>query len=1085
MKKNGIGRGPETIRRWVAGALPILVLAMVSQAAPWQGRTPAGKPAVRKLRYNQDIRPILAENCFPCHGPDSAARKANLRLDRFADAVADHDGRAAIVPGDVLRSEMVRRILKPENDPLRMPPVSGHKALTPEQKKTLLLWIDQGAEYEKHWSYIPPKRPALPVVKNTRWVRNSIDRFVLARLEAAGLTPAPEADRRTLARRLSLDLIGLPPDPVEVERFVADTSPNYYEKYVDKLLANPHWGEHRGRFWLDAARYGDTHGIHIDNFREIWAYRDWVIDAFNRNLPFDRFTIEQLAGDLLPKPTLNQLVATGFTRCNITTSEGGAIDEEYLVLYNRDRTETASQVWMGTTAGCAVCHDHKFDPLSQKEFYSLAAFFNNTTQRAMDGNVKDTPPIIPVPTEQDRPRYAALPAEIEAARAKRDERKTAAAPVFEAWKRGADSLSLAVSLPTDGMTVYLPLEEGKGSQVSGTAEASPVTAKASADPDWTEGIVSAKAFQKKPGSELKFPDLGDRDAGEPFSCAVWVKLAPNGGSGAILARMDESRDFRGWDLWIEGNRVGSHLIHKWPDDALKVVTREALTPGKWQHVVMTYDGGKKKESIRFYVDGVEKPTDPQSDTLKGTTKSTVPLAIGQRNTSAAVEGTGIQDVRLFRRVLTPEEVGRLTRGTPVAKTAALLARAREGTPLTEAEQADLFTYYLSNADPEYPALTANLNRLEEEKTRIEKRGTIAHIAVERKEPPVAYVLYRGEYDKRREQVKPETPTALPPMPADLPRNRLGFARWLLLPEHPLTARVTVNRYWQEVFGTGLVRSSGDFGIMGELPSHPELLDWLALEYRAIKWDTKRFFKMLVTSATYRQATVTTPVKRLKDPANRLLSRGPRFRMDAEMIRDYALAASGLLVPKLGGPSVRPYQPPGVWEAVAMPGSDTRDYKQDTGEKLYRRSMYTFWKRSAPPASMEIFNAPSREVCTMRRERTNTPLQALVTMNDVQFVEAARRLAERAVFLDGGDTDAERADFVARRLMARPLLPEEKTVVLKSLADLEAYYRLKPEEANRLIRFGESEPLPILPKTQLAAWTMIVNQLMNLDEVLNK
>jgi hypothetical protein len=1065
----------------------LLVAAMVSQAAPQKGKPPVTKPAVEpaKLHYNEDVLPILAENCFPCHGPDSAARKAGLRLDRFADATANRGGYAAIVPGDTVLSEMVRRILKPDNDAERMPPVVGHKALTDAEKKVLLTWIDQGAVYEPHWSYIPPKRSPLPPVKNTAWVRNPIDRFILAKLEAAGLSPSPEADRRTLARRVSLDLIGLPPDPQEVDQFVADPSANAYEKYVDKLLANPHLGEHRGRYWLDAARYADTNGIHFDNYREIWSYRDWVINAFNKNMPFDEFTIEQLAGDLLPHPTLEQKIATGFTRCNITTNEGGAIDEEYLVLYDRDRTETASQVWLGTTTGCAVCHDHKFDPISQKEFYSLAAFFNNTTQRAMDGNVKDTPPIMPVPMEQDQTRYAALPAEITAAQQARDARKIAAVTDFNNWTRTVDLSTFTVAVPNEGLIARLPLDEGKGRDVGGMFDNQPIKGIASADPDWTDGIAAARAFQKKPGSELKLAALGDRESNEPFSCAVWVKLAANNGGGAILGRMDEGNDYRGWDIWVEGNKVGTHLIHKWPSDALKVVSQEALTPGKWQHVVMTYDGGRKKESIHIYIDGVDKATDPQAESLQGTTKTTVPLAIGQRNTTSAMEGTGIQDIRLYRRALTADEAMRLAKGTPIARIAALLTRAKQGTTLTDAERADLMTFYLNNVDTEYPALAANVSKLEAEQAQILQRGTVAHVANEKPDPPMAYVLFRGEYDKRRDPVKPETPAALPPMPPDYPRNRLGFARWLFLPNHPLTARVTVNRYWQEIFGTGLVKTAGDFGVMGEWPSHPELLDWLAIEYRAMNWDTKRFFKMLVTSATYRQSAVVTPEKKRKDPANRLLSRGPRFRMDAEMVRDYALASSGLLVPKIGGPSVKPYQPDGVWEAVAIIGSNTRDYKRDDGENLYRRSMYTFWKRSAPPASMDIFNAPSREVCTMRRERTDTPLQALVTLNDIQFVEANRHLAERALFIEGGDTDTDRADFVAKQVLSRPLSPTELKIVLRSLADLKQYYHLKPDEADHLIHYGESKPIAVVPASDLAAWTMLVNQLMNLDEALNK
>jgi Protein of unknown function (DUF1553)./Protein of unknown function (DUF1549)./Planctomycete cytochrome C. len=1077
----------------LAGAMLLGVATLASQAAPPKVK-PSKKPAsaaapaaLPPLSYNRDVRPILAENCFACHGPDSAARKAGLRLDQFAAATAKRadGGRAAIVPGDPLASEVFHRIRRPAGDPLRMPPATGHQSLSPEQIAILTRWIGEGAQYEPHWSYIPPKRPAVPKVKNAAWVRNPIDAFVLARLEKAGLQPAPEADRRTLARRVSLDLTGLPPDPKDVEAFVADKSPNAYEKLVDKYLASPHWGEHRARYWLDAARYGDTHGIHIDNYREIWSYRDWVIQAFNRNQPFDRFTLEQLAGDLLPAPTLDQKIATGFTRCNITTSEGGAIDEEYRVLYARDRTETAAQVWLGSTAGCAVCHDHKFDPLSQKEFYALSAFFNNTTQPAMDGNVKDTPPVIPVPRPEDRPRFAALQKEVANVRKQADARKAGARAEFARWMEGAEAKALAQTIPVNGLRFRAPLAEGEGTTVAATQDGQPVAATVTGEPGWGDGHVAARAFVKKSGSVVEFPAAGDFENDQQFSVSVWVKLAQNNSGGAVVARMDDKNDFRGWDVWVEGNRIATHIIHKWPEDAVKVVTNETFKPGMWHHVCVTYGGARSKESIKVYVDGALKTTSPQADTLKGTIRTAVPLKIAQRHTTAAMEGTSVADVRLYDRALQADEVGRLAQAT---RASYLLAKGSE--TLTTAEKDELYAGWLTGVDASYRALTAKIAALQEEERQIRMRGTIAHIAQEKPEPAKAYVLFRGEYDKRREEVTPDTPAALPPMPANAPKNRLGLAQWLLLPEHPLTTRVTVNRFWQEVFGQGLVATAGDFGITGEMPSHPELLDWLAVEFRkpsrkgAQPWDVKGFFKMLVMSSTYRQAAVITPEKRAKDPGNVLLSRGPRFRMDAEMVRDYALAASGRLVPKIGGPSVRPYQPDGIWEAVTMPNSDTYAYKRDSGENLYRRSLYTFWKRSAPPASLEIFNAPSREVCTVRRERTNTPLQALVTMNDVQYVEAARFLAERAL-KEGGKTVTAQADFMARRVLARPLRPEEAQVVLKSVADMKAHYTAHPEDAKALITVGESKPDPALAPPTLAAWTMVANQLLNLDEVLNK
>ena len=1036
------------------------------------------KPAKPKLEYNRDIRPILAENCFACHGPDSAARKADLRLDRRDDAVKS----GAITPGKIAESALIDRVCSDDPDAV-MPPPKSLKKLTAAQKETLKQWIASGAEYQQHWSFLPPVRPAVPAFDDAKaraWIRNPIDAFIYAKLKAAGLEPALEADRRTLARRLSLDLIGLPPEPADVEAFVNDKSPDWYEKYVDKLMAMPQWGEHRARYWLDAARYGDTHGIHIDNYREIWAYREWVINAFNSNQKFDQFTIEQLAGDLLPNPTLDQKIATGFNRCNITTSEGGAINEEYLVLYARDRTETVNQVWMGLTAGCAVCHDHKFDPVSQRDFYSMTAFFNNTTQAAMDGNVQNTPPIIPVPRSEDRPRLDALAKEIAAAKAKLDARKTAAKADHKDWLKTAKPEDFKNSLPSAGLVFHAPLTEGTGNSTTFQVNGKDQLVKFKDGYDWSvESKSKQKAFTIRSGDTIELKDVGDFDRTQPFAISTWVQITKKNQNGAIVGRMDEGNGFRGWDLWIQNDRIGMHVINAFPQDAVKVVAKNPLPTAKWIHVTVAYDGTGKSGGIKVYYDGEPQETNVEADTLKSTTKTTVPLKFGQRNNSSRVNGIAIQDVRIYDRPVTAIDAKQLAGSQ---RTFEILSKPAD--KRVPQEEEELFTWWLVSQDKAYQEATAAVRKLTDEENGIRGRGTIAHIAVEKPTPPEAYILFRGDYDKRRDKVGPLTPKALPAFEESLPKNRLGFAKWLLKPDHPLTTRVTVNRFWQEVFGNGLVKTSGDFGISGELPSHPELLDWLAIEFREKGWDMKQFFKMIVTSATYRQSAAATKEKVEKDRENKLLSRGPRYRMDGEMIRDYTLAASGLLVKKIGGPSVKPYQPDGVWEAVAMPGSNTRDYKRDTGENLYRRSMYTFWKRSAPPASMEIFNAPNRETCTVRRERTNTPIQALVTLNDVQFVEAARTLAEKTL-KEGGKTSAERLDFIAKRLLARPFTADEAKIVEPIFSELHEHYKAKPEEAKKLIAFGESKADPTLDVAALAAYTMVVNQLLNLDEVLNK
>ena len=1036
--------------------------------------------AAESPSFNKDIRSILVENCFSCHGADSGSRKADLRLDQRDAAIES----GAIAPGDPDSSVMLDRIFSDDPEEV-MPPPSLKKVLTSEQKELLKRWIAEGAEYEPHWSFIPPQRPEPPAVKNETWVRNPIDRFVLARLEAEGLTPAAEADRRVLARRLALDITGLPPEPAVVDAFVADPHPDAYDRLVDTMLSSLEWGEHRGRHWLDYARYADTHGIHFDNYREMWTYRQWVVNAFNRNMPFDQFTILQLAGDLVsnhgpdatPDQILDNRIASGFNRCNMTTNEGGIIDEEYIVLYARDRTETTSAVWLGLTTGCAVCHDHKFDPFTQKEFYELSAFFNNTTQAARDGNIQDTPPILPVPKLEDRSRFAALEKELPSAKTAVESRKTAAKPEFESWIKAATPAIVAKSLPQDTPLVDLPLDEGQGSTtrvlLAGKQTELPLTPTTT----WQAGPNGMPAILLD-GKAGELAGSGDFEHDQAFSVTFWVRVPANDSSYAVISRMDDANAFRGWDVWVQGRRIAMHLVHSYPDDALKVVAKNQLKADTWTLVSVTYDGSGKAEGVKIYYDGKlqEKPQVENNKFKKNTIRTEVPLVIGGRAKGATAHAVGLTSLSLWGRSLSAGEIEGISRAQTIAEIVKLPAEERVQAGGT------LYSWWLATFDEPFKAATADVAKFDAEMAEIRKHGTVAHVMHEKAEMAKAFVLNRGEYDKRGDEVEANTPDVLPPLPDHLPKNRLGLAQWLLLQDHPLTSRVTVNRFWQEVFGTGLVRSSGDFGITGELPSHPELLDWLAIEFIESGWDVKKLFRLMVTSAAYRQSAAATPEKLTKDSANRLLSRGPRFRMDAEMVRDHALAASGLLVKQIGGPSVKPYQPDGVWEAVSM-GGNTNKYNRDKGENVYRRSMYWFWKRSAPPASLDIFNAPSRENCCVKRERTNTPLQALVTLNDPQFVEAARALADRALEI-GGETDESRIEFIAERLLARPFTADEMPIVKQSLADLMAWYKDHPDDAKQVIAVGDSKPRAADP-VLLASWTMLTNELMNLDEVLCK
>ena len=1044
-------------------------------ADPVATEAPLSAPSTaRKLEYNRDIRPIFAENCFACHGPDSAARKGDLRLDRAEDAIKS----GVLAPGKPAESDLIARLFE-TNAKKIMPPPASHKVLTPKQKQTLKDWIAQGAEYQLHWSFLAPKRAALPQVNTKGWVRNPMDQFILAGLETKGLRPAPEADRRTLARRLSLDLNGVPPDVLMVEAFVADTSADAYERFVDQLLAKPQWGEHRGRYWLDAARYADSHGIHFDNFREMWSYREWVVRAMNQNMPFNQFTLEQLAGDLLPEATLDQQIATGFNRCNITTSEGGAISEEYLVLYARDRTETTAQVFLGLTAGCAVCHDHKFDPISTKEFYSLSAFFNNTTQGAMDGNAKDTPPIIPVPKSEDREAWGKVVKDLAEARKVVLERKKEAQPRFDQWLASSKVEDLRQKLPTKGLALHAPFNEGKGTTVEVSVAGKKRTIEATGTAWVTEkGKTQKELSFPKPGG-IALADVGDFERDQKFSFGGWVFVPRGITYGAIFAKMEAAPGHRGWDLWFENGRFGSHIVSTWPNNAIKVIGKQSVNQGTWQHVFLTYDGSSKAAGVKLFVNGTSQELDTPSDSLNQSLHTKVPLRFARREVADSLTNIRLSDVRIYDRTLAIEEVAQLGK---LSKVIDLLAKDEKSRK--PEEKTELLEWWMGAMDAPSMEVAKRIENLDRQEKEIRARGTIAHIMVEKSMEAQAFILARGEYDKRKDPVVAGTPSVLHSMPKEFPKNRLGLARWILKEGNPLTDRVTVNRFWQEVFGTGIVRTTGDFGITGELPSHPELLDFLALDLRDKKYDIKAFFKMVVTSATYRQAAVTTKEKSEKDPANKLLSRGPRFRMDAEMIRDSVLASSGLLVQKVGGPSVKPYMPEGVWEAVAMIGSNTRDYRADTGENLYRRSMYTFWKRSAPPASMEIFNAPNRETCTVRRERTNTPLQALVTLNDVQFVEAARVLAQKAI-LEGGATDDGRLNLMTKRLFSRELKPAEREVVLASLLELSSHYKTRQADAKKLIGVGDSKADPKIAPDLLASWTMVANSLMNLDEYLCK
>jgi hypothetical protein len=1029
------------------GPLPLLLLPL----ALWLGTSPLhAAPESEPIDFNRHIRPILSDNCFSCHGFDSKKRKADLRLDTAEGAYALKDGAQAIKPGDPNASTLLQRILSKDPDEV-MPPPEAHKKISPAQVDTLRRWIAQGAPYRKHWSFEPPVKPPVPA---TEPGLSPIDAFLRAETVKQGLRTALPAPKEILLRRLTLDLTGLPPTPAEIEAFLADTSPEAYAKTVDRLLNSVRFGEHMARYWLDAARYGDTHGLHLDNERSMWPYRDWVVRAFNQNLPFDQFTLWQLAGDLLPNPTYDQKIASGFNRCNVTTSEGGSINEELLFRYAVDRTETTMAVWMGLTAGCAVCHDHKFDPITTKDFYSMYAFFYSAADPAMDGNILLTPPILQLSSKEQAAQLKEFDQQI----ASENTRVREAIAKLEY----SDPALLTPPPPVQtGETVWFEdafpdkakVERSGDPTTFVTAEQGPVHSGKTALRRKAKGV--AQDFFSK-GASFEIPANGE--------LSVWCHLDPTDPPKAIMLQFHVG----GWNhraVWGEEGAIPFG----------KVRTPERVTmgglpeTGKW--VELKFPAEKLGLKPGMKVDGYAFT---QFDGLVHWDR----LAMRFRSEPA-------KDPKWSWQVWQKKKQGSLVPELPYNLQSVVRGKKPEQWSAEETQK--LKEWWLEN---EYVGAREILDGPKAEKLRLEaKRKALSDsipstlIMADLPQPRQANVMTRGQYDKPGETVSRRTPEIFPPLPKKETYNRIDLAQWLLAPENPLTTRVIVNRFWQQLFGTGLVKSVNDFGSQGDSPSHPELLDWLAVSFREQGWDVKALLRMLVTSAAYRQSAAASPELLAKDPENRLLARGPRYRLDAEVIRDSALFVSGLLNPTIGGKGVRPYQPDNIWEPVGFSGSNTARYTRDTGDALYRRSLYTFWKRTAPPPAMTTFDAPPRESFCLRRERSNTPLQALVLMNDVQHVEAARHFAQR-ILKEGGHSDTDRLLFAWRCAVGRLPSPSESATVLEALQKHRARFQSSPEDASKLISFGESKPASEIPAPELAAWTLTANLLLNLDEALN-
>ena len=1202
-----------------------IVLALMFTASLWRAQATAhaadrNKPAVTgKVKFNRDVRPILSEYCLECHGPDAAHRKKGLSLD-IADVAKGKlpSGNVAIVPGDPEASELIKRINHPDPKK-RMPHFSKNKTLTPEQKQTLRRWIEQGAEYEGHWSLITPKRPTPPRVAHADWAKTAIDQFIAARLELEGLKPSEEAARHELIRRVTFDLTGLPPTPAEVNAFVHDKAPNAYEKVVDRLLASPRYGEHMARHWLDYARYGDTHGLHLDNYREMWPYRDAVIHAFNDNMKWDRFTLASIAGDMLPDRTQREHILSGFLRCHITTHEGGVIDEEVYVRNVTDRTSTVGTVFLGLTAGCATCHDHKFDPLTMKDYYSMWAFFNNLDGPARDQNAKAFGPTVKVPMPGQAEQLAAHEKAIAEAstEAKRllatveynepnlperdlrtivwiDDAEPAGAKLVIgganlawSWVDKKDhpvaSGNRSLRLEAKGLMqnviegVGKPLKIGAGDKLFANVFIDPANPPKQIMLQWNTSGWKHRAYwganvipwgKDKSTERMRLGDLPK--AGE------WVRLEVpaavvgiNPGDVIVGWAFTQHDGVAYWDAsGIESAVPQEPEDSIWIGDKLPDGAKASGNPG-W----VTADGGKHpvhsgKRSMRasrggglnqhyftgasplvlkagdklfghVYIDPKDPPKGVQFQFNNGSWEhrarwGTGTYAAGRGGAADFVASEKIPEVGKWVRLEVPIESVGLKPGDALngwafsqlggtvywdtagvktldpaddrhlqslsiwaqrAKTNATIPadvkQAAIGAPggRTEAQQKRLHDYFVqwvwAGSRNDFDPINARIEAARKGIDAAKKSAATTLVMKERAGIREAFMLNRGLYDKRGDKVERATPAFLPPMADDLPRDRLGFAKWLIAPEHPLMARVTVNRYWQQLFGTGLVKTSEDLGSQGEYPSHPELLDWLAVDFREGGWDVKRLMKQLVMTATYRQSSKATQELIARDPENRLLARGSRYRLDAEQLRDQALAVSGLLVNKIGGPGVKPPQPLGLWLAVGYSGSNTVRFKSDAGsDKIHRRTIYTFLKRTAPAPQLDVMNAPNRESCVTRRERTNTPLQALLLLNDPQYVEAARVLGQRAI-REGGTTTESRIDFLVRVCLGRNANAVERSAFVDAHNDHLSTFKADPAKAKRLIAIGSTKPDAAIDSAELASWTLVASTVLNMDEVLSK
>ncbi len=1004
----------------------------------------------RPISYSIDIKPILSDRCFHCHGPDAENRKAGLRLDTEEGIYAQNAfGNRAFVPGSLSASEAINRILS-HNPQEMMPPATSTLSLTPEEKALLVKWVEQGAEWQQHWAFIPIKeKVSVPAPANDWETKNEVDAFIHRKLAAQGMLPSKEASPSTLLRRLSMDLTGLPPTLETLSAFRDNPSEQAYEQLVDQMMQSDAFAERLTLDWLDLARYADSHGLHADGKRNAWPWRDWVIDAFRENMSYDQFVSEQLAGDLMPDATRDQIIATAFNRNHPMTAEGGVIDEEVRLEYVSNRTNTVGTAFMGLTLECAKCHDHKFDPISQKEYFQVFSFFNNVKELGMTGNDGDYGPMYPLTDGAQDSIIAFLDRQIDSLKHTPAEKTPTI--LRPALYLGFESL------------INRELDRNRRVKVRG-------------NPELVEGQNGQALSFDHMGSVLQIKELGAYRSTDPFSVAMWIKPMEDSRKTKQLIGNTRQKEqaWRGWEFGLDSsNHFSFKLIGALPDDYIQVVSKDSIPYQAWTHLTASYDGSMSASGVNLYVNGEKVPVSVEYDNLIGsiqfipwTKKGQLPTTLSIAKAFRAFTGDngiyhGLMDeLYLFDGEVLAEEVAKLyerERAGPLS----LLANTNQG-----------------GSQGQIMAL---------QRQKVGMYDTIPKLMVMQEMPEMraTYTLERGEYDKPLERVFPATISSVLPFDTtQYERNRLGFSKWLFDANNPLTARVAVNRYWQMIFGRGIVSTSNDFGNQGALPTHPELLDWLAWEFVSSGWDVRHLLKLMVMSATYRQSSRILPEHLEKDRENKWLARSPSYRWPAEFVRDNALAASGLLNPKVGGESARPYQPDGLWIEVGNFSQDLLRFTKDEDDNQYRRSMYTFIRRTAPPPFMTIFDAPSREVCIVSRERTNTPLQALVLLNDPQFVELSKALACRMAENEAQSLD-EKISQGFQWVLTREPSRDEVTIMKKLYQTQLDTFAHRPQEADKLLKTGDHQVPINLDKQEIAALTVVANTLFNMDEMYTK